>query len=168
MAFKDKEKERKYSRDYYHKKMETDPEYRERKNESCRKSRRKKIQTDPEYKDKRRKYHREYEAKKSLIDPGYRLKRNATAAKCNERYIKTVQDILDEFYKDGCGECPEADKDCLHAHHRNPKEKKFLISRANIIKPSREELKKELAKCSPLCANCHMKLHARLRREDGR
>jgi predicted HNH restriction endonuclease len=32
------------------------------------------------------------------------------------------------------------------------------------IKHTRETLKKELAKCICLCANCHAKLHAKQRR----
>ncbi len=58
-----------------------------------------------------------------------------------------------------CRYCGESDPTCLDFHHRNPKEKEFLLSLA-VARASLERIKAEVAKCDVLCANCHRKLHA--------
>ena len=64
-------------------------------------------------------------------------------------------------WKDGgCSFCPETEKCCLAAHHLNPKEKAFTISRANAKGRYLEAVKKELRKCICVCHNCHSKIHA--------
>ena len=59
----------------------------------------------------------------------------------------------------GCVVCGEDEPCCLHFHHRNPGSKLFEVSRAGTR--SLEEVKKEIAKCDVLCANCHAKVHAK-------
>lgn len=56
----------------------------------------------------------------------------------------------------GYDKCSEA----LDFHHNNPNEKDFTISDRNLILDW-VEIKKELNKCSLLCANCHRELHAK-------
>ena len=56
----------------------------------------------------------------------------------------------------GYDKCSEA----LDFHHNNPNEKDFTISDRNLILDW-IEIKKELDKCSLLCANCHRELHAK-------
>ena len=53
----------------------------------------------------------------------------------------------------GYSRCIEA----LQFHHRDPKEKDFQISGTT---KAFETLKREVNKCSLLCANCHTELHA--------
>jgi len=63
----------------------------------------------------------------------------------------------------GCGynKCKKA----LTFHHLNPKKKRFNIARASNY--SWEKLKPELDKCVLLCSNCHIEVHAGIRRLKG-
>lgn len=56
----------------------------------------------------------------------------------------------------GYNKCSEA----LEFHHKNPKEKDFSISDRNLTLHW-NEIKKELDKCSLLCANCHREEHSK-------
>lgn len=58
-----------------------------------------------------------------------------------------------------CATCPEAHPACLQFHHPDPKKKDGSISNLCHNGWSLEWLKKEIAKCQVLCANCHLKLH---------
>lgn len=61
-------------------------------------------------------------------------------------------------YKGGKCEVCGYDK-CLRAlafHHRDPSKKDFALSRITI---SWARMKKELDKCSLVCANCHSEIH---------
>lgn len=71
-----------------------------------------------------------------------------------------------EYFKKLLGKkCSKCGYDkCLAAlqfHHKNPKNKKFEITEAiwNKVKASDKEIKKEVKKCTLLCANCHAELH---------
>jgi 5-methylcytosine-specific restriction endonuclease McrA len=57
-----------------------------------------------------------------------------------------------------CAKCGESDPACLEFHHKNPAQKKIMPSelRRGYGKRTVEE---ELAKCIPLCVNCHRKEH---------
>lgn len=73
----------------------------------------------------------------------------------NHRRRKELREWLIE-YKDSlkCS-CGESRIPCLEFHHTNPKEKDFCIAVAVNRGYSLERLKKEIAKCDILCANCH-------------
>lgn len=43
----------------------------------------------------------------------------------------------------------------LEFHHRDPSQKKFLLTSTNLNRYSWEEVLEELDKCDLLCANCH-------------
>ena len=58
--------------------------------------------------------------------------------------------------KCGYNKCSEA----LEFHHKNPEEKDFNLSDRNLIFDW-QEIKKELDKCSLVCANCHREIHAK-------
>lgn len=83
----------------------------------------------------------------------------AEAAKRNAR----KSDISKWFraYKESCCcvECGENHPACLEYHHTNPAEKKYNIFHMVKNAHSIESIKKELAKCVCICANCHRKLH---------
>lgn len=68
--------------------------------------------------------------------------------------------------KHGCQSCPEHDPDCLVFHHCNGA-KERTISRAILHGWSIEKLTLEISKCVVLCANCHLKLHAKMARSKG-
>jgi predicted HNH restriction endonuclease len=46
----------------------------------------------------------------------------------------------------------------LQFHHKDPKKKDFIIG--NVANKSWDSIKKEIAKCVLLCANCHMIEHS--------
>jgi hypothetical protein len=61
--------------------------------------------------------------------------------------------------KHPCVICGEDDPRCIDFHHNAAGEKVEKISNL-ATKVSIKRLKKELERCTPLCANCHRKLHA--------
>lgn len=61
-------------------------------------------------------------------------------------------------------ECGEADPDVLQFHHRDRSTKAFSISWGIRNKLRLDVIKAEVAKCDVLCANCHLRLEAALRR----
>lgn len=74
-------------------------------------------------------------------------------------------DWLDDYaIAHGCKSCGECHPACLEFHHREPEEKESgvrLMARTNA---KWERIWAEVAKCDVLCANCHAKHHARLRK----
>lgn len=68
--------------------------------------------------------------------------------------------VFDQFFSSGCVDCGEMDRDVLEAHHIKPKGRPLAYLRYNGTINMIEE---ELAKCVPLCANCHKRRHARMK-----
>ena len=66
-----------------------------------------------------------------------------------------------------CERCGERTVQCLQFHHRDPSQKDIEVSKA-VLAWSRERILAEIAKCSILCANCHLKLHWEERRRKSR
>ncbi len=58
-----------------------------------------------------------------------------------------------------CIYCGEAHIGLLTFHHRNPEEKRLLISHVPRQEWSINTLKKEIEKCDVLCVECHRKVH---------
>ena len=58
-----------------------------------------------------------------------------------------------------CARCGENHPATLQFHHRDPQKKDFNLSEAVNDGYSIERIKKEVAKCTVLCANCHAKEH---------
>ena len=58
-----------------------------------------------------------------------------------------------------CERCGEAEPDCLHFHHRDPRAKELTLTQAVARAWSRQRILTEAAKCEVLCANCHLKHH---------
>lgn len=87
----------------------------------------------------------------------YALKRD----KWKKNFKAEAHTYLREAAKDGCKVCGEKDYVCLQFHHINPDTK--ISSVARMISNSRSlvTIKEEVTKCDILCANCHMKLHAK-------
>lgn len=64
-----------------------------------------------------------------------------------------------EFRARGCVVCGERDTSCIVAHHKDPNTKLFSPGRPGKgVTP--EEFRAELAKCIPMCSNCHLRFHA--------
>lgn len=58
-----------------------------------------------------------------------------------------------------CEICNEPAPECLHFHHRDPNQKEITLGDFSRWGWSKERLLAEVAKCSVLCANCHLKHH---------
>lgn len=59
-----------------------------------------------------------------------------------------------------CVICGEADPACLEFDHLDPTRKRFNISQAIRNRFNIKAIKREIAKCQILCANCHRKKNA--------
>ncbi len=71
---------------------------------------------------------------------------------------------LVEFKADrGCRICGEKDPIVLDFHHRDPATKSFDLNSANAT-VSRKRMLQEVEKCDVLCANCHRRVEAEIRR----
>lgn len=70
-------------------------------------------------------------------------------------------------YRDSlsCVECGESDSSCLDFHHINPEEKGNSIVTLVHNARSIDSIISEIKTCIVLCANCHRKLHHKLRKE---
>lgn len=127
----------------------------------------KKREYDHEYylrnQEKRKKTSKEWREnpenrKKALVYfRNYNLAHTEERAIQNRGYIEKRKAWLFEYKKTHpCEECGESHPACIDFHHRNPENKKFAIS-DNGRGKCLETLKKEIAKCKVLCANCHRK-----------
>jgi hypothetical protein len=108
---------------------------------------------DPE---ERRRYNTEYRNRRYREDPAFRASRlrdRAERKKALKRWLSEYKSTLQ------CIKCGENHPACLEFHHRNPKEKKFEVTRAVNCLLSKERVLEEIAKCDVLCVNCHRKLH---------
>jgi acetylornithine/succinyldiaminopimelate/putrescine aminotransferase len=77
-----------------------------------------------------------------------------------KRYRQQRQEMLDKFRAQGCVACGEMEPACIDAHHTDPKVKGFTLASGKTAGVAPGAFAEELAKCVPLCANCHRKLHA--------
>lgn len=84
------------------------------------------------------------------------------AARTRERRQKTI-DWFNSVKASGCVICGEKDVICLGFHHRDPSTKLFDIATKKT--GAKAGLAAEIAKCDVICANCHLKEHARLRKQ---
>jgi hypothetical protein len=66
-----------------------------------------------------------------------------------------------------CEKCGENHPAALQFHHRDPKQKDFVLVQGAYGGHSKERILAEIAKCDVLCANCHFKLHWELRCGQG-
>ena len=78
-------------------------------------------------------------------------------ANIKKAYDEKVKAVSDYKREKGCRKCGEKRAYLLDFHHRNPKEKDFVIS--NKARCKLETLIEEISKCDVLCANCHREWH---------
>lgn len=93
------------------------------------------------------------------------LRRLARQSVYSEKRRQEGRDIILAHKLANPCSCGESNPDCLVFHHRDPNEKEEGVTR--MISFGRQKLLAEIEKCDVLCSNCHLKLHARLRREQG-
>jgi len=75
-----------------------------------------------------------------------------------QRKRQRAKEFIAEYKKDKACQCGENHPACLEFHHRDEKTKESTIADA-MYNWGVERIKKEVAKCDLLCANCHRKLH---------
>lgn len=85
----------------------------------------------------------------------YNIENKENTKKRTEINRKYIEEYLDTHI---CLICGEKDHSCLEFHHRDPEQKKDLVSRF-IHRSKLESMKKEIEKCDVLCCNCHIRLH---------
>jgi hypothetical protein len=74
---------------------------------------------------------------------------------CTERRA-AARDWINEYkHTHPCEICGEADIRCLQFHHKDPSEKRFLLSGNQSLDLTK--IKEEISKCRIMCANCHAK-----------
>src|SRR4029077_16703514 len=66
-------------------------------------------------------------------------------------FIRTIKSTLK------CSRCPESDPRCIDFHHLDPSQKVIEIAKIPSLGWSIEKILAEIAKCIPLCSNCHRK-----------
>lgn len=66
-------------------------------------------------------------------------------------YIRSIKRSV------ACLRCGESDWRCLDFHHLDPAQKTYVIARMPVDGHSLDVIHDEIAKCIPLCANCHRK-----------
>ena len=78
-------------------------------------------------------------------------------ANIKRAYDEKVTAVSNYKQEKGCRKCGEKRPYLLDFHHRNPKEKDFVIS--NKARCGLETMIEEINKCDVLCANCHREWH---------
>jgi hypothetical protein len=111
-------------------------------------------------KESRKAYQREYMSKlRKEKSEKYKLEKRRE----NVARRRRSQDFLrNHKSKCECISCGTNNPDLLHFHHRNPNEKSGNVSTMANKGISINTIKKEIDKCDPLCANCHILLHKRI------
>lgn len=112
------------------------------------------------YKDKRDQKacaKRHYENNKAL----YKSRARTHTYKARKQCKKYVFEYLSS---NPCS-CGESDPVVLEFHHRDPKDKRSTISAMLSNSCSMKVLTDEIEKCDVLCANCHRRLHHKLKVE---
>jgi len=89
----------------------------------------------------------------------YANNKESEKAHINRRKNEIRNWFIDYKSKLKCSKCREDHPATLDFHHKNSKEKEFNVTFMSYFGYSIERIKKEIAKCIILCANCHRKLH---------
>lgn len=86
----------------------------------------------------------------------YKLNSEKEVQKVIERRKETkawLQEYKKQLSCERCGMSFSEHPECCDFHHNDAREKEANI--AQLVYYSKERILKEIAKCSPLCANCH-------------
>ena len=86
----------------------------------------------------------------------YRQKHPEKWREASRKHSIKYNSLVNEWKSQGCIKCGDKRTHVIDCHHKDPATKSFSIGTAiRGIKP----LQKELAKCIPLCSNCHRDFH---------
>lgn len=159
---KNKEKYRKWHKEYRQKNrgsiLEYQKEFYEKNKEKKKEQQRKYEQNNKEkIKERKQKYYQKNKRKMQERNRKYRQeKKESWKQLIRECYgIKQIKCSI-------CGFDGEKHFEAIDFHHRNPKVKKFNISRGfhfPLTSKRVEAMKEEFKKCVILCRNCHTILH---------
>ena len=111
------------------------------------------IQYQSKCKECNKKYHQQH----------YRNNKNdylKKARKWDLNYKRTIYQLLMDSSKNGCRYCNEKDFRCIEFNHIDRSTKLYNISHMINNSMSIHDIKMELQKCEPVCANCHKKITA--------
>ena len=92
--------------------------------------------------------------------PSGKQKYKPKCKKCEYSFdLERLREVIRAFYGElKCQRCGYANyAGALECHHRRPSEKDFEICKMKTF--SEDRIKRELAKCDLLCANCHREVH---------
>jgi len=104
--------------------------------------------------DKMRQYRRDW----------YRRNSVRAHASVNQRRQQLREWLREIKACSSCLHCGESYPACLVFHHRDPSVKDVDLGKVICDKGwAKERILEEIAKCDILCANCHLKLHDKLR-----
>lgn len=92
---------------------------------------------------------REYSRKHYQMQKEYYTAKNTKRKKVSHNYVWDVK------VKSKCVRCGFDNPAALDFHHRDSTTKEFSISKAYAKGIGLDRIKKEIAKCDILCANCH-------------
>ena len=101
------------------------------------------------YREYMRNYQRSWHQKNKVQRLAHALER--------KEYMRAFYNQLKENLE--CAYCGENHPATLQFHHRDPQKKDFNLSAAVRDGYGVGRIKREVAKCTVLCANCHAKLH---------
>lgn len=98
--------------------------------------------------------------RKRREDPEYLAKCRRYFTEWRHKRVRECQAIIHEWKRQGCCVCGESALCCIDAHHKNQSEKEHNIGQLVYGAKALTVIPKELAKCIPICSNCHKKYHA--------
>lgn len=94
----------------------------------------------------------------------YRKNRKQEIARVARRKA-ALRDWLNKYRTSiACHKCGENHPACLDFHHKDPAAKDFSVGDMKAMGWSKDRLLVEIKKCVVVCANCHRKIHAALRK----
>ncbi len=114
-----------------------------------------KRRTDPDVKKRDRAGQR-----KRMKSPERLAKHREYFTEWRHKRVRECQAIIYEWKSQGCCVCGESALCCIDAHHKNQNEKEHNIGVLVYGAKALTVIPKELAKCIPICSNCHRKYHA--------
>lgn len=108
----------------------------------------------------KRRYHHENREKVNAAQRAFQASHPGWKRDCRMRSkLKSpAYQMYVEWRRQPCAQCGIEDWRVVQAHHVDPSSKEFSVSELARLMES-GLLEAELAKCTPLCANCHMILH---------
>ena len=94
-----------------------------------------------------------------LKSKAHYLKNKSMYFNRNKNRQKEVVDFIESIKKNSCCPfCSESEPCCLDFHHIKGEDKIYNIA-TMMRRYTLSSVKKEVEKCSIICANCHRKLH---------